>query len=83
MEDDVHLFPDTREHARLTAVGTEAQKGSDVDKLRDVAVHLDSVRIGSGRRYAPPTTDEIHALFKRKDDLPIKAFSLSEKSGED
>lgn len=47
LADDVHLFPEAREHARLIAVGTEALKGNELDKLRDVVAQLDSVRIGS------------------------------------
>jgi len=44
---DVYLFPDAGEHAQLVAVGTEALKANDIDKLRAVVNHLDSVRIGS------------------------------------
>lgn len=44
---DVFLFPDAREHAQLVAVGTEALKANDIDKLRTVVFHLDSVRICS------------------------------------
>lgn len=44
---DSYLFPDAHEHAQLVAVGSEALKANDIDKLRAVVVHLDSVRIGS------------------------------------
>ncbi len=44
---DTYLFPDAREHAELVSVGTEALKANDIDKLRAVVAHLDSVRIGS------------------------------------
>lgn len=44
---DTYLFPDAREHAELVAAGTEALKANDIDKLRLVVAHLDSVRIGS------------------------------------
>ena len=45
---DAYLFPDAREHAQLVATGAEALKANDIDKLRAVVAHLDSVRIGSG-----------------------------------
>jgi molecular chaperone DnaK len=44
---DSYLFPDAREHSQLVAAGTEALKASDIDKLRSVVAHLDSIRIGS------------------------------------
>lgn len=44
---DTYLFPDAREHTELVATGAEALKGNDIDKLRLVVAHLDSVRIGS------------------------------------
>lgn len=44
---DSYLFPDAREHAQLVAVGAEALKANDIDKLRKVVVNLDSVRVGS------------------------------------
>jgi molecular chaperone DnaK len=42
-----HQFPDPREHGGLVAAGVEALKANDIDKLRGVVGHLDSVRIGS------------------------------------
>lgn len=44
---DSYLFPDAREHAQLVTSGTEALKANDIDKLRKVVAHLNSVRIGS------------------------------------
>jgi molecular chaperone DnaK len=44
---DTYLFPDTREHAQLVAVGTEALKANDIDQLRAVVISLDSIRVGS------------------------------------
>lgn len=44
---DTYLFADLREHAQLVAVGAEALKTNDIDKLRAVVAHLDSIRIGS------------------------------------
>ena len=47
LAEDSYLFPDVREHAQLVVTGTEALKVNDIDKLRAVVVHLDSIRIGS------------------------------------
>jgi len=44
---DVYLFPNAREHAQLVAIGVEALKANDIDKLRAVVVNLDSIRVGS------------------------------------
>lgn len=44
---DTYLFPDASEHTELVATGSEALKANDIDKLRMVVAHLDSVRIGS------------------------------------
>jgi len=44
---DTYLFADLREHAQLVTVGAEALKTNDIDKLRSVVAHLDSIRIGS------------------------------------
>lgn len=44
---DTYLFPDAREHAQIVAVGAEALKANDIEKLRSVVAHLDSIRIGS------------------------------------
>lgn len=42
-----HLFQGGAEHAQLVAMGLEALKLNDIDKLRDVVSHLNSIRIGS------------------------------------
>ena len=47
LAEDTYLFPDAREHAQLVAAGAEALKANDIDKLRAVVVHLDSIRIGT------------------------------------
>lgn len=47
LAEDAYLFPDGREHAQLVATGAEALKANDIEKLRSVVVHLDSIRIGS------------------------------------
>lgn len=44
---DTYLFADLHEHAHWVAVGTEALKANDIDKLRAVVANLDSIRIGS------------------------------------
>lgn len=44
---DTYLFADLREHAHLVTVGVESLKINDIDKLRTVVAHLDSIRIGS------------------------------------
>jgi molecular chaperone DnaK len=46
--EDRHLFPDAREHAQLVAVGTEALKAGDIEKLREIVILLDSMRFASG-----------------------------------
>jgi len=45
---DTYLFPDAHEHAQLANAGAQALKANDIDKLRNVVIHLDSIRIGSG-----------------------------------
>ena len=47
LSEDSYLFPDAREHAQLVAAGTEALNANDIDKLRVVVAHLDSIRVGS------------------------------------
>ncbi|OYT98005.1 MAG: heat-shock protein Hsp70 [Burkholderiales bacterium PBB1] len=44
---DTYLFADLHEHTQLVAVGAEALKTNDIDKLRAVVANLDSIRIGS------------------------------------
>lgn len=47
LAEDIHLFPDAREHEQLVTAGAEALKTNDIEKLRVVLGHLDSIRIGS------------------------------------
>lgn len=47
LSEDAYLFPDAHEHAQLVAAGAGALKANDIDKLRAVVIHLDSIRIGS------------------------------------
>lgn len=47
LAEDSYLFPDANEHSQLVAAGSEALKVNDIDKLRNVVGHLDSIRIGS------------------------------------
>ncbi|MCA0312038.1 MAG: Hsp70 family protein [Proteobacteria bacterium] len=42
-----YLFSDAREHAQLVAVGSEAIKANDIDKLRAVVGKLISIQVGS------------------------------------
>ena len=42
-------FPDRRRHAELVAVGNEALRDDDLDRLRQVVAQLDSMRVGPGR----------------------------------
>jgi molecular chaperone DnaK len=48
LADAKFLFPDAKEHARLVAAGSEALKANDIDQLRSIVSHLDSLRIGPG-----------------------------------
>lgn len=41
-----YLFSDAREHAQLVAMGTEAIKANDIDKLRAVVGQLFSIQVG-------------------------------------
>ena len=47
LAEDSYLFPDAHAHMQLVAQGSEALKSSDVEKLRGVVAHMDSIRIGS------------------------------------
>lgn len=49
MAEDSHLFQDAALHAELVALGMEALKNNDIDKLRQVTAHLDSIRLTSWR----------------------------------
>ena len=46
LAEDSYLFPDASEHDQLVTAGAEALKANDIDKLRAVVAHLDSIRIG-------------------------------------
>ncbi len=46
LAEDSYLFPDAREHDQLVTAGAEALKANDIDNLRAVVAHLDSIRIG-------------------------------------
>ncbi|RBB34028.1 Hsp70 family protein [Burkholderia reimsis] len=49
LSEDTFLFPDTTEHEELCRVGRQALQASDIDKLRQVVGHLDSIRVGTSR----------------------------------
>ena len=42
-----YMFPDTREHAQLVALGAAALKATDMEKLRQIVAQLDSIRFAS------------------------------------
>jgi molecular chaperone DnaK len=44
---DTYLFPDSGEHQKYVAAGNLALQANDMDKLREVVRHMDSIRIGS------------------------------------
>lgn len=45
--EDSYLIPDAREHAKLVAIGTEALKANDIEKLREAVACLESMCISS------------------------------------
>ncbi|MBK7135423.1 MAG: Hsp70 family protein [Rhodocyclales bacterium] len=47
LSEDAYLFPDATEHLELCKLGKQALQDNDIDKLRQVVIHLDSIRIGS------------------------------------
>ncbi|WP_429193979.1 Hsp70 family protein [Aeromonas veronii] len=47
LAEDNYLYVDAHEHSQLVVAGTEALKINDIESLRTVVVHLDSIRIGS------------------------------------
>jgi len=47
LSDDVFLFPDANEHDELCKIGRQALQANDIDKLRQVVAHLDSIRVGN------------------------------------
>lgn len=42
-----HQFPDGRQHTDLVTAGAQALQAGDIEKLREVVIHLDSVRMRS------------------------------------
>lgn len=47
LAEDAFLFSDAAEHAELCKIGRQALEASDIDKLRQVVVQLDSIRVGA------------------------------------
>ena len=47
LSEDTFLFPDASEHAEICKIGRQALQANDIDKLRQVVAHLDSIRIGT------------------------------------
>lgn len=45
--DSSHLFPDANEYAGLVRLGKQALQANDIDKLRQVVIQMDSIRVGS------------------------------------
>jgi molecular chaperone DnaK len=48
LAEDAYLFPDKHRHAELVVIGQEALRADDMQKLHQVVVELDALRIGSG-----------------------------------
>lgn len=47
LSEDAFLFPDANEHAELCKAGRQALQANDIDKLRQVVLHLDATRVGT------------------------------------
>lgn len=47
LAEDAYLFTDKQQHAELVKAGAAAIKADELDKLRQVVFHLDSLRVGS------------------------------------
>jgi molecular chaperone DnaK len=47
LAEESYLFPDAAEHAQWVETGNAALKADNIDKLREVVMHLDSCRIGT------------------------------------
>jgi molecular chaperone DnaK len=47
LSEDTFLFPDANEHDELCKIGRQALQANDIDKLRQVVAHLDSIRVGN------------------------------------
>lgn len=46
LSENTFLFPDVNEHAQFCEAGRQAMQANDIDKLRQVVAHLDSIRVG-------------------------------------
>ena len=55
----VFMFPDAGEHAKLVGEGESALKANDMEKLRQVVLYMDSVRIGIGTEDDMITTTNL------------------------
>jgi len=47
LAEETYLFPDKRKHAELVAIGQEAIKADEIDKLRRVVWELDNMKVGT------------------------------------
>jgi molecular chaperone DnaK len=47
LSEDAFLFPDANEHAETCKIGRQALQANDIEKLRQVVAHLDSIRVGT------------------------------------
>ena len=47
LSEDTFLFPDANEHSQLCELGRQALQAGDIDKLRQILAHLDSIRVGT------------------------------------
>jgi molecular chaperone DnaK len=45
--ENAHLFPDANEHEALVKLGKQALQANDIDKLRQVVLQMNSIRIGT------------------------------------
>lgn len=48
LSEDDFMFPDKRTHAKLIQAGSDAIKTDDIEKLRDIVIQMDSIKIRSG-----------------------------------
>jgi molecular chaperone DnaK len=47
LSEDTFLFSDANEHTQICELGRQALQTGDIDKLRQVVAHLDSIRVGT------------------------------------
>jgi len=47
LSENSYMFTDASEHASLVGLGKQALAANDIDKLRQVVIQLDSIRVGS------------------------------------